>query len=132
MTAPPDLSRPSPAPAAALTPEEKTWGTMAHVSSGVGAVVMIGFGVFGPLAIWTTKGKRSAYVAGQCKEALNFQITMLIVSAVCFASGFVCGIVGFMTLGVAVAVNVVMSIVAAVASRNGKAYRYPVSVRFVG
>jgi len=104
---------------------------MAHVSSIIGAVIVVGLGVLGPLVIWLVKKRNSAYVDHHAKEALNFQITMLIVSAICFGCGLTCGIYGFMLLGVAVVVNVVASIVAAVAANHGAAYRYPFCLRLI-
>ncbi len=128
MTAAPDAP---PPPDVGPTPDEKTWGTMAHVSSIVGAVIIVGLGVLGPLIIWLTRKRKSAYVDHHCKEALNFQVTMLIVSAICFGSGLTCGIYGFMLLGVAVVVNVVASTFAAVAAGKGVLYCYPISLRLV-
>lgn len=63
------------------------------------------------------------------KEALNFQITVLIASAL---SGIlviiIIGIFGLIAISLA---NIIFSIMAAVAASNNQDYRYPVSIRFI-
>jgi len=67
--------------------EKSTWGMAAHMSALIG---VLGFGwdilffgiVLGPLVVWLTQGKLSSSISGNAKEALNFQITILIAAFV--------------------------------------------------
>ncbi|MBE0535833.1 MAG: DUF4870 domain-containing protein [Phycisphaerae bacterium] len=84
----------------------------------------------GPLIIWIIKKDSDAFVDEQGKEALNFQITVLIAM---IASGIlvpVCGIGGLTALVVLIG-NLVLSIMACVAASKGEHYRYPVCLRLV-
>lgn len=83
----------------------------------------------GPLIIWLIKKDEDAFVDGQGKEALNFQITVAIALTVSGLLTVVCvGIPMLMVVGVG---NLVFCIVASAKSNSGKAYRYPVCIRFI-
>jgi uncharacterized Tic20 family protein len=112
-----------PAPPAGWTSsDDRTWATLAHLSFFVLSII-------GPLVILLTKGKESAYVHAQAAEALNFHITMFIAVIVSFVLVF--AIIGFLLLPVVLIGGVVLTIMAAVASNRGEAYRYPVNLRLV-
>ena len=67
--------------------EEGTWRMAAHMSALIGVlgftndILFCGI-VLGPLAVWLIKGKLSSSVNTNAKEALNFQITVLIIAFV--------------------------------------------------
>jgi uncharacterized Tic20 family protein len=86
-------------------------------------------GFLGPLIIWLVKKDDAPYVDDQGKEALNFQLTVLIAL---IASGFlfVICIGPFLMAGVWIA-NLVFCIMASIKASRGEPYRYPVSIRFV-
>jgi uncharacterized Tic20 family protein len=114
--------------AAAPTPEERNWGTLAHLSAFAGLLLPLG-NVLGPLLIWLTRRDRSAFVADQAKEALNFNISVLLGAAICLALVFV--FVGIL-LGVALFIYwLAIIIVAGIKSGEGIAYRYPFALRLV-
>jgi uncharacterized Tic20 family protein len=114
--------------AAAPTPEERNWGMLAHLSAFAGLLLPLG-NILGPLLIWLTRRERSAFVADQAKEALNFNISVLLGAALCIALVFV--FIGIL-LGVALFVYwLAMTIVAGIKSAEGIAYRYPFSLRLV-
>jgi uncharacterized Tic20 family protein len=108
--------------------DESNWGMFAHLSALVGLVIPFG-SVLGPFLIWLTKGKESAYVGEQAREALNFQITMLIVAAVCFALSLI--LIGIVLLWLAVLFDLVFVILATVTASKGQMYRYPYTLRLV-
>lgn len=108
--------------------EESNWGMFAHLSALLGFLVPFG-SVVAPLIIWLTKGKESAYVAEQAKEALNFQITMIIVFIVCAVLSFI--LIGLLLMGLAVLADLVFVILATVAASKGTLYRYPYTLRLV-
>ena len=104
------------------TADDKTMATLAHV-----------LGIFtsfvGPLIIWMVKKDQSPFVDDQGKEALNFQLTLLI-GYVISAIGTVICIGPFIAMGLSV-VAIVFGIMGAVAANKGEAYRYPVNIRFI-
>ena len=77
----------------ALSADDRTWGMIAHFSAlaffflpAIGAVV-------GPLVVWLVKREQSAFASECAKEAINFNITVLI--------GFaVCGVLVFVFIGI--------------------------------
>lgn len=86
-------------------------------------------GFVGALIIWLIKKDQSAYVDDQAKEALNFQITMLIAFVGAWILMFV--LIGMLLMPLLLVANLVFCILAAVAASNGKNYRYPVAIRLL-
>jgi uncharacterized Tic20 family protein len=92
-------------------------------------ILAIFTGFLGPLIIWMIKKDDSPFVDRHGKEALNFQLTMLIAWV---ASGLLTlACIGFILLPVVLIVDLVFCILAAVKSSRGEEYRYPISIRFV-
>ena len=118
----------TPAPAGGLpyagpapTPEERTLGMLAHL-----------LGVFwfiGPLIIWLIKKDQSPFVDDQGKEALNFQLTLLIADVIGIATSFIC--IGLVILPIVWAVRIIFCILGAVKAYQGVAYRYPFAIRMI-
>ena len=125
------MSNPSEpvAPAPAPTENERTWGMLAHLSALCGLVMpLIGI-VVGPLAVWLARRDNSTFVAAHAKEALNFNISVLLAALACLLLMLV--FVGFL-LGTALFVAwLVLTLIAAIRASEGLAYRYPISLRFV-
>lgn len=108
----------SPQSLAPLTDEEKQLALFAHLGG-----ILAGFVV--PLIIWLIKKDTSRFVDDQGKEALNFQLTVLIACLVASAiTVATCGI-GFPLLFVPIILAVVYSIIAGIAASRGEWYRYP-------
>jgi len=59
--------------------EEKTWAMVAHLSALSGLIFPLGL-ILGPLLVWLFKRNDSKLVDANGKEALNFQITVLVSS----------------------------------------------------
>jgi uncharacterized Tic20 family protein len=87
---------------------------------------LLGFVV--PLIIWLIKKDQSRYLEYHGKEALNFQITMLIGLVV--GSFLACFTFGLSVLVVAV-LDIVFGIMAAMAASRGERYRYPMALRLI-
>jgi len=90
---------------------------------------LVGFLV--PLIIWLVKKDSMPFVDDQAREALNFQIAVLIAFAACgvlttVTCGF--GAVLFLPLWVA---DLVFGITAAMKANEGTAYRYPYTLRLI-
>src|SRR5215472_16983418 len=65
------------------TENERTWGMLAHLSALAGLVVPLVGIALGPLAVWLTRRDESEFVAEHAKEALNFNITVLLGAIAC-------------------------------------------------
>lgn len=134
-----DAAHESPAAPDAPGPEERQWAMFAHLSALVGALLsswFVGLGVFaGPLVIWLIKKDTMPFVADQAKEALNFNITIAIIAfALVLVTVFTLGI-GIILTGPLFALLglgwLAFTIIAAIRANEGKAYRYPVTLRLI-
>jgi uncharacterized Tic20 family protein len=113
----------------APTESERTWGMLAHLSALAGLVVPLVGIVLGPLAVWLVKREESEFVAGHAKEALNFNISVLIGAIACTLLMLV--FVGFL-LGTALFIAwLVNLLIAAIKASEGHTYRYPFALRLV-
>lgn len=108
--------------------EERTWAMLAHLSAFSTFVVPFG-SILGPLLVWLIKKDTMPFAADQAKEALNFNITVLIAVVASLILFLV--IVGIPLLIVVSVAWLVLTIVAAVQANSGIAYRYPLTLRLV-
>lgn len=102
--------------------EEKMWAIAAHLGP-----LLLGF--VAPLVVWLVFKDRSAYVNRQAKEALNFQISVLIYLMVSFVLMIV--LIGFLLMFAVGIAALVFMVIAAVKTANFEDYRYPLTIRFV-
>jgi uncharacterized Tic20 family protein len=88
-------------------------------------------GFLASLIIWLIHkdNPEKAFVSESAKEALNFQITILIVYFVCGALAVI--FIGFLLLPLVWVGNLVFCILAGVAASKGEAYRYPLTLRLL-
>ena len=110
------------------TAEERNWAVGCHLAAFSGLITGIGF-VLGPLVVWLYKKDDSAFVSDQGKEALNFQLTMLI--SVAISCLLIVVLIGIPLLILLAIFNFVCTIVAAVKASEGVAYRYPFNLRLI-
>jgi len=114
---------PYTAPAQPMRPEdEKLWATLIHVGG-------IFFSFIPALVGYLVLKDRGPFVRGHSATALNFQLTMLIASAIGYITLLIF-VGGLILLAVAVVV-IVFSIMAALAANRGEAYFYPLTIKFV-
>jgi uncharacterized Tic20 family protein len=112
----PPPSHPAPYDKAAggpATGEDRMLAGLVHASGYVTTFV-------GPLAFLLLSGKRSAYVRRHAVEALNFQLTVLLVVMVTFGVG-----------ALLYAVTWILALVAGIAGLSGQRFRYPFTLRLV-
>jgi uncharacterized Tic20 family protein len=140
MSVPPEDVVPPPPPPAAPppgetptavgpSPEERQWAMFAHLSALLG-LVTAGWACFlGPLIIWLVKKDTMPFVDDQAKEALNFNITVMIAGAICWVLVFV--LIGFLLLWALAIVWIVFTIIAAIKANEGVSYRYPFALRLI-
>ncbi|WP_432878709.1 DUF4870 domain-containing protein [Kribbella sp. CA-245084] len=113
--------------------EERTWAMLAHVGVFIAAWVAMGF--LCPLIIWLLFRGRSEFVRKNAVESLNFQISLLIYTAIAvvlvlitFGLGVLI-IVPLIVIGAVAAVVVI--VLATIAASSGQDYRYPLTIRFI-
>jgi len=109
--------------------DERTWGMLAHLSAFVGLLLPFAGAALAPLLIWLTWRDRSGFVGEQAKEALNFNLTVLIAYLACWALVYV--FIGIL-LGIVLFFGwLLLTILAAIRASEGVHYRYPLSLRLV-
>ena len=121
------MNEPNPV-AGVPTQDERTWGMLAHLTAFSGFLIPLG-SVIAPLIVWLVKRDQSEFVADQGKEALNFNISVLL-------AGVVCGVLVWIFIGILLGVALffywlAMTIVAGIKASEGIRYRYPFTLRLV-
>ncbi|MDP2152728.1 MAG: DUF4870 domain-containing protein [Methylotenera sp.] len=102
--------------------DDKNIATITHLSG-------ILFSFIPSLIVWLLKKDDNEYLSAQAKEALNFQLTILLAQ---FVAGILIAIlVGFLLIGIVWLFNIVLCIVAAISTSNGETYRYPLCLRLI-
>lgn len=87
------------------------------------------FGFIPALIVWLLKKDDSLFVGEQAREALNFQVTVLIGYMAAWVLAFI--LVGFVLLPVIYVGNLVLCIIAAVKVSKGGDYKYPFALRLI-
>lgn len=113
---------------ALATEGERTYAMFSHLT-----LIAAHFGV--PIApaliMWLIKRHDTPFVEDHCREALNFQISLLVYAVVLVPLGLVtCG-VGWVLYLPLYALGVVGMVLAAVAAHRGEYFRYPMCLRWV-
>lgn len=101
--------------------EDRQWASFAHLGG------VIGF--LPSLIIWLVFKDRGQFTNAEAKEALNFQITILIA----YVIGSILSVVfiGFLISFAAWAVAVIFSILGFLKAKDGIAYQYPFALRLI-
>jgi uncharacterized Tic20 family protein len=108
--------------------EVRQWAMFCHLSALLG--IWIPFGtLLGPLVLWQMKREMDPFIDAQGKEALNFQITVAIASAICLLLMLV--IIGFFLFGLVAIGALVLTIIGGVKANDGVPYRYPFTWRLI-
>jgi uncharacterized Tic20 family protein len=120
-------SAPTSTDPAVVPSESRNWAVFAHLSAILAMVVALAF--LGPLIIFLVKKDEDPFVRDQAAEALNFQLTWLIIGIVCALLIIV--LIGLVLLPIAGVAWLVLIIIAATKAGRGERYRYPLTIRFV-
>jgi len=104
------------------TKDECNLAMLAHLSG-----ILTGF--LGALVVWLMNKDSSKFVGEQAKEALNFQITILIGLFACWILVFF--LIGIFLIPVLLIVNFIFCLLGAMSASKGKPYRYPFAIRLL-
>lgn len=109
--------------------DDKKWGMVIHLAALVGLLLPLGV-VLGPVLVWLLKRNDSTFLDTQGKNAINFQLTILLVAFVCIILSVLIRpfiifalLVGLAGLGFAV--------VAALQANKHETYKYPYSLKLL-
>ena len=102
--------------------DERLYAMLMHLLGGF-------FSFIAPLIIWLLKRNESWFVDEQGKEALNFQISVLIYSIGLFILSLL--LIGFLIAPIFFIVYYVFVILASVRSYQGENFHYPLIIRFI-
>lgn len=112
------------------TKDEQNLAMIAHLGGLLGLVFGGLPGFLVPLVIWLLKKEESAYVGQEAREALNFQLTLLIMYVAILIIGFVT-CVGMLLVIVPAVLQFVFGLIATLDASKGKPYRYPMTLRLI-
>ena len=125
-----------PEPPAGLSPDnsEKQFALFVHLSALIGFFIPFG-NIIAPLVMWQIKKNESAFIDDQGKEAVNFNLTLLIIGlALLLLTLITFGLGALLTapLGLALCVAwLIFAILAGIKANEGIAYRYPYILRLI-
>ena len=120
---------PPPAPQEESSREERQWALFGHLSALTGLFTGGVGNIVGPLVIWLVKKDSMPFASDQAKEALNFNITMLIAAFIGFLLTFI--LIGLVLLPLIGIAWLVFTILAGIKANEGVAYRYPYALRLI-
>ena len=110
--------------------DERLWGMLCHLIALSGFLIPIPLiTIIAPLIIWLIKKDDMPFVDDQGKEAVNFQLTMLLAMIVSAILIFV--VIGIFLMGAVLIFQLVMIIIASIKAHEGIHYRYPFAIRFI-
>lgn len=108
--------------------EERNWSLFSHLGMVAGMVIPLG-SILLPLIAWQVNKDKSEFITDHAKEALNFQLTMLIIYIGCALLCII--LIGFPLLFIAFVMDIVYSIKGAIKASNGEYYDYPFNFRII-
>ncbi|WP_226470059.1 DUF4870 domain-containing protein [Luteimonas panaciterrae] len=119
-----EATTPPPAPTGAAPQEDRTLALIVHLSG-----IVLGFIV--PLIVWLINKDKpeKSFLNDQSKEALNFQITLLIVYVIGIILSII--LIGALINLAAWVACLIFSIIGGIKANEGVAYRYPFALRLI-
>jgi uncharacterized protein len=141
-------------PAVVPNENERAWAAAAHALALVLALATSWFvgaaGIVGGLVVYLVKRDESPFATEHAREAMNFNLSMLLYACAAVAIGVVLAGATLLTLGLGLILTIpaglalvaamaaiavlwlVCSIIAAIKAWQGEAYRYPLTLRLIG
>lgn len=106
-----------------VSSEDRGWAAAAHL------LPFIGLSFVGPLIIWLVRRDESPFVEAHAREALNFQISLIIYGIVSLILIIV--LIGILLLIALALFALIFMIIAGIKAATGEQYRYPLTIRFI-
>ncbi len=107
---------------ASVTANEKNIAILTHLAG-------IFFSFVPALIVWLLKKDDSAFIGTQAREALNFQITVVIAYMVAGVLAWI--LVGLLFFPIIWVGNLVLCLMAAINVSKGENYQYPLALRLI-
>ena len=111
-----------------LSESERNWAMLCHLSTFAGYFFPFG-GILGPLICWLSRKDESQWVDFNGKQALNFQLSILLYRVLAIPLVFI--IVGIPILVFLGFLEVICAVIASVKASKGEEFRYPLSIPFI-
>ena len=102
--------------------DDKNIATITHIGGTV-------FSFVPALIVWILKKDENPYIEDQAKEALNFQITMVLAYMLAGVLSWI--LIGLIFFPIIWVLNIVFCIIAAISTSKGETYRYPFALRLI-
>jgi len=129
----------------------RTWAMLCHLSALAGLIFGWLGNILGPLIVWQIKKNELPEIEPYGKEALNFQLTILIINVIASIAfiGSIGAAFGFrhmwrspffllsggFGLGIIIVIinlaALILAVVAGLKANNGEFYKYPFAIRFI-
>jgi len=124
MSTPSDQFQPPPDPPAVQSTDDRNLAMLTHLSGLLLSVIV-------PLIVWLMHKDQpeKSYLVREAREALNFQITVLIGYVICWILTFI--VIGAFLTWLLWLANLVLCIIAAIKVSSTGTYRYPFTLRLV-
>ncbi len=112
----------------AMDEDDKLYGMLAHLGTFLGAVIPVG-NIIAPLIMMSYYRDKSHFISDHAKEALNFQISLIIYYFIAGLSAFI--LIGFILIPIIFITAIILTIQAALKAKDGEEYKYPFTIRFI-
>ncbi|MHC4131503.1 MAG: DUF4870 domain-containing protein [Planctomycetota bacterium] len=108
--------------------EARMWSMFCHFGglAGLLPVMPLVGCLIVPLIIWQVKRDDHSFIDDNGKEALNFQLTVLLIAVLL---AITC--VGLFLVPFVIIYDVVFALIAGLRANDGKSYQYPIIIRFI-
>ena len=116
-------------PSEKLPSEVRNWAMACHLSAFLAFVVPFVGSVIGPLIVWTVKKEESEFIAYHGKEALNFQLTVIIALLVSGLLSLI--LIGFLLMAIVGITAIILTLIASIKASEGEYYKYPFSLKLI-
>ena len=112
-----------------LSETERNWAMLCHLSAFAGFFFPFGGGIIGTLICWLSRRDESAWVNVNGKNALNFQLSMILYIVLAIPLLFI--IIGIPIIIMLVTLKIICLIIASVKASRGELFRYPLLIPFI-
>lgn len=116
------------APTRAITPDVRRLAMFCHLAGFAGYLVPFG-NVLAVAVLWLLRRETDPFIDAHGREALNFQLSMLVYVLIAFS--LLLAVIGLLMLPLLLLFQVVSMIEGAVQAQSGQPYRYPLTFRFL-